>query len=78
MPADLRLHALRVMMTLQVCVEPNAVHVATVDAVTGQPSVRVVLLKGFDERGFIFYTNYSRWVWLVGEYWLRAMRTLCG
>jgi hypothetical protein len=26
-----------------------------------QPSVRVVLLKGFDSRGFVFYTNYTRW-----------------
>src|SRR5882724_10303526 len=25
----------------------------------GQPSVRIVLLKGFDERGFVFYTNYE-------------------
>ena len=25
----------------------------------GQPSVRVVLLKAFDERGFVFYTNYE-------------------
>ena len=25
----------------------------------GQPSVRIVLLKSFDERGFVFYTNYE-------------------
>src|SRR5262245_38064411 len=25
----------------------------------GQPSARVVLLRGFDERGFVFYTNYD-------------------
>jgi pyridoxamine 5'-phosphate oxidase len=35
---------------------PNAMSVATVDA-AGQPSSRLVLLKGFDERGFVFYTN---------------------
>jgi pyridoxamine 5'-phosphate oxidase len=35
---------------------PNAVSVATVDA-AGQPSSRMVLLKGVDERGFVFYTN---------------------
>ena len=29
---------------------------ATVDA-DGLPNVRMVLLKGFDERGFVFYTN---------------------
>jgi len=34
----------------------NAMHLATVDA-EGRPSVRVVLLKGFDEDGFVFYTN---------------------
>ncbi|AXJ01140.1 Pyridoxamine 5'-phosphate oxidase [Cyclonatronum proteinivorum] len=38
--------------------EPNAMVLATA-AQDGQPSARVVLLKGFDERGFIFYTNYS-------------------
>jgi pyridoxamine 5'-phosphate oxidase len=34
----------------------NAMHLATVDA-DGHPSVRVVLLKGFDQQGFVFYTN---------------------
>jgi len=36
--------------------DPNAMALATVDA-AGQPSVRMVLLKGVDARGFIFYTN---------------------
>jgi pyridoxamine 5'-phosphate oxidase len=36
--------------------DPNAMILATVDA-SGQPSQRVVLLKGLDERGFVFYTN---------------------
>ena len=36
--------------------EPAAVAVATVDA-DGRPSARVVLLKGYDESGFVFYTN---------------------
>lgn len=35
---------------------PNAVALATADA-QGAPSVRMVLLKGHDERGFVFYTN---------------------
>ena len=38
--------------------DPNAMAVATVGA-DGQPSVRMVLLKGHDERGFVFYTNYE-------------------
>jgi len=38
--------------------EPNAMMLATIEK-GGQPSVRVVLLKGFDERGFVFYTNYE-------------------
>ena len=38
--------------------EPNAVVVATVSA-DGRPSTRMVLLKGLDERGFVFYTNLS-------------------
>lgn len=36
--------------------EPNAMSVATVDA-AGQPSSRTVLLKFYDRRGFVFYTN---------------------
>lgn len=36
--------------------DPLAMSLATVDAV-GRPSVRMVLLRGFDERGFVFYTN---------------------
>jgi pyridoxamine 5'-phosphate oxidase len=39
-------------------IEPNAMTVATADA-TGDPSARTVLLKGLDERGFIFYSNYD-------------------
>lgn len=36
--------------------DPNAMALATVDA-TGQPAVRMVLLKGHDHDGFVFYTN---------------------
>ena len=36
--------------------DPNAMAVASVGA-DGQPSVRMVLLKGHDPRGFVFYTN---------------------
>ena len=36
--------------------DPNAVALATADA-SGQPAVRMVLLKGYDEQGFVFYTN---------------------
>jgi len=38
--------------------EPNAMTVATTTP-DGRPSARIVLLKGFDERGFVFYTNYE-------------------
>lgn len=38
--------------------EPTAMTLATVGG-DGQPSARVVLLKGFDGRGFVFYTNYG-------------------
>lgn len=37
--------------------EPNAMTLATVEG--GQPSARIVLLKGFDESGFVFFTNYE-------------------
>jgi len=36
--------------------DPNAMTVATVGA-NGQPSARILLLKGHDARGFVFYTN---------------------
>ncbi len=38
--------------------EPNAMALATATT-DGKPSVRMVLLKGFDERGFVFFTNYE-------------------
>jgi pyridoxamine 5'-phosphate oxidase len=38
--------------------EPNAMALGTVEE-GGQPAVRIVLLKAFDERGFVFYTNYE-------------------
>ena len=38
--------------------QPNSMILSTVDA-TGVPSTRVVLLKQFDENGFVFFTNYK-------------------
>lgn len=38
--------------------EPNAMVVATVDA-DGRPDARFVLVRGVDERGFVFHTNYE-------------------
>ncbi|WP_308013232.1 pyridoxamine 5'-phosphate oxidase [Streptomyces beigongshangae] len=38
--------------------EPNAMVVSTADA-GGRPSSRTVLLKQYDERGFVFFTNYA-------------------
>ncbi|GGN40811.1 pyridoxamine 5'-phosphate oxidase [Actinoplanes campanulatus] len=38
--------------------EPNAMIVATADA-GARPSARTVLLKGYDDRGFVFFTNYE-------------------
>lgn len=37
--------------------EPTAMTLATADA-SGRPSARIVLCKGFDDEGFVFYTNY--------------------
>lgn len=39
-------------------VEPNAVALGTADS-NRKPSVRMVLLKGFGPKGFVFYTNYT-------------------
>ena len=38
--------------------EPTAMTLATADR-AGRPSARIVLLKGVDRRGFVFYTNYE-------------------
>jgi len=38
--------------------EPDAVALATATP-DGKPSLRMVLLRGFDERGFVFFTNYQ-------------------
>lgn len=38
--------------------DPNAMALSTVDA-DGLPNARMVLLKGFDEQGFVFYTNFE-------------------
>jgi pyridoxamine 5'-phosphate oxidase len=38
--------------------EPNAMTIATTTP-DGKPSARMVLLKDFDERGFVFFTNYN-------------------
>lgn len=38
--------------------EPNAMTLATVDA-SGSPSARIVLLKGIEDRGITFFTNYD-------------------
>lgn len=39
-------------------IEPNAMTLATVDP-TGMPNARTVLLKAYDARGFVFFTNYD-------------------
>lgn len=38
--------------------EPTAMTLATANA-SGSPSARIVLLKGYDQKGFVFYTNYE-------------------
>jgi pyridoxamine 5'-phosphate oxidase len=39
-------------------IEPNAMTLATASS-DGMPSARIVLLKGFSQQGFVFYTNYK-------------------
>jgi pyridoxamine 5'-phosphate oxidase len=39
-------------------IEPNAMTLATI-ATDGKPAARIVLLKDFDERGFVFYSNFQ-------------------
>lgn len=39
-------------------IEPNAMTLATA-TLDGKPTARIVLLKGFDSRGFVFFTNYQ-------------------
>ena len=50
--------------------EPNAMTLATVDA-EGHPDARVVLLKGVDDRGFVWFTNYesAKGTQLVTNHW---------
>ncbi|MGH9046194.1 MAG: pyridoxamine 5'-phosphate oxidase family protein, partial [Acidimicrobiales bacterium] len=38
--------------------QPEAIALASADS-SGVPSVRMVLLKAWDERGFVFFTNYA-------------------
>ncbi|HEY5910256.1 MAG TPA: pyridoxamine 5'-phosphate oxidase [Verrucomicrobiae bacterium] len=66
-------------------VDLNAMTLATVDP-QGRPSTRVVLLKALDERGFVFYTNYSsrKGMELAGNphaaltiYWADQERQVC-
>jgi len=38
--------------------EPNVMSLSTIQT-DGKPSNRILLLKGFDEKGFVFYTNYG-------------------
>lgn len=38
--------------------EPNAMTLATANA-AGRPTARILLVKGFDEKGFVFYSNYE-------------------
>ncbi len=51
-----RLYAQAQKLDRSILREPNAMSLATV-GMSGNPSVRIVLLKDVDERGFVFYTN---------------------
>jgi pyridoxamine 5'-phosphate oxidase len=52
------LYALAENIDRAVLPDPSAMALGTVDE-HGRPSVRIVLLKAYDERGFVFYTNYE-------------------
>ena len=54
--------------------DPTAVALATVDA-DGLPNIRMVLLKGNDERGFVFYTNFKS---AKGQEVLASMKAAMG
>ena len=51
-----RLYAQAQQVDRSILPEPNAMSLATV-GMSGNPSVRIVLMKDVDERGFVFYTN---------------------
>jgi pyridoxamine 5'-phosphate oxidase len=51
-----RLYAQALQVDRSILPEPNAMSLATV-GMSGNPSVRIVLMKDVDERGFVFYTN---------------------
>ena len=57
-PDPLRQFQKWLQQALEVIAEPNAMILSTADQ-TGRPSSRVMLLKGVDERGFSFFTNYE-------------------
>ncbi len=54
--------------------DPTAMSLATVDS-RGMPNVRMVLLKGFDRQGFVFYTNFDS---AKGEELLNAKKAAMG
>lgn len=53
-----RLYAQARKLGRDVLPDPNAMSLATV-GMSGNPSVRIVLMKGVDEEGFVFYTNFD-------------------
>src|ERR1043166_7744447 len=55
--------------------DPNAMALATV-AADGTPSVRMVLLKGFDETGFVFFTNLESRKGALCFHWKTLQRSV--
>ncbi len=51
-----RLYAVAEKVDRAILPDPNAMSLATI-GMNGAPSVRIVLMKGVDEHGFVFYTN---------------------